>query len=503
MPATFTRPAAARRLSGTRLRLRRAGAPRRPSHPQIVLGIILTCQLMLILDVSIIITSLPRIHRALGFSPTGLSWVQNAYALTFGGLLLLGARAGDILGRRRMFVAGLTVFTAASLAGGLAQSPGWLLGARAVQGLGAAVAAPSTLALLSITFREGRERTRAVASYSAVSAAGGSIGLVVGGMLTSWASWRWGLFINVPIGIVLVTLAPRFLPESERHDGRFDLTGAITSTLGMTAIVYGFVRAASDGWGDLGTVASFAAGVLLLAAFVLTERRAEQPITPLRMFASRERSGAYVGRLLLVAGNFSSFFFLTQYFQGVRGFSAVQTGIAFLPMTLAMFASVRIVPRLTARFGTAPLLIGGLTVALAGMLWLTRITEDSSYVPGVAVAMVVFGAGTGIAMAPLTSVGMAGVPARDAGAGSGLLNAAQQVGAALGLGILVTVFASSSRSAAQHAGATPRSELAHAVASTLVGSAGFLVAALAVAVVIMWPRMAAARATAAAAERAS
>jgi EmrB/QacA subfamily drug resistance transporter len=456
----------------------------------VVLAIILTCQLMLILDVTIIITSLPKIHSALGFSPTGLSWVQNAYTLTFGGLLLLGARAGDILGRRRMFVIGIGIFTFGSFAGGVAQSPGWLLGARALQGIGAAIAAPSTLALLSITFKEGRERTKAVASYSAVSAGGGSVGLVVGGMLTSWASWRWGLFINVPIGIVLMVLAPRFLPESERHEGRFDLTGAITSTLGMTAIVYGFVRAASDGWGNTGTVASFVAGVLLLTGFVINETRAEQPITPLRLFASRERSGAYVGRLLLVAGNFSSFFFLTQYLQGVLDYSAVETGLAFLPMTLAMFASIRIVPRLSARIGNPRLLIGGLSIALAGMVWLSQISEGTPYFPGMAVAMVVFGAGTGIAMAPLTAAGMAGVPARDAGAGSGLINAFQQMGAALGLGILVTVFASAGRSAAGHAGATAKSELADAVAATLVGSAVFLVLAVAVAVFWMRPRLA-------------
>jgi len=494
MPATLTRPSPTRR----RPRARRVDHPggsdrsRRLSHSAIVLALILTCQLMLILDVSIVITSLPKIHSALGFTATDLSWVQNAYTLTFGGLLLLGARAGDILGRRRMFIIGIGVFTAASLVGGLAQSPGWLLASRAVQGIGAAIAAPSTLALLSITFREGRERTKAIASFSAVSAGGGSIGLVLGGMLTSWASWRWGLFINVPIGIGLMVLAPRFLPESERHQGRFDLAGAITSTLGMTAIVYGFVRAASDGWGETGTVASFVAGVALLVAFVLNERRAEQPITPLRMFASRERSGAYMGRLLLVAGNLSSFFFLTQYLQGVLDYSAVETGLAFLPMTLAMFASIRIVPRLTARIGNARLLVGGLAIALVGMAWLSQISVGTGYFPGMALAMIVFGGGTGIAMAPLTTAGMAGVPARDAGAGSGLINAAQQVGAALGLGILVTVFASASRAAATHAGATAKSELADAVAATLVGSAIFLALALAVAVFWMRPGRAAA-----------
>jgi MFS family permease len=213
----------------------------RSTSPTVVLLIVLTCQLMIVLDLSIVITALPKIQTTLGFSSAGLSWVQNAYTLAFGGLLLLGARAGDLLGRRRVFVAGIAIFTLASLLGGLAQSELWLLAARVAQGIGAAIAAPSTLALLTLTFREGRERTRALSLYSAISGGGGSVGLVVGGMLTTWVSWRWGLFINVPIGIALIALAPRFLPETERRTGHFDFTGAATSTVGMTALVYGFV----------------------------------------------------------------------------------------------------------------------------------------------------------------------------------------------------------------------------------------------------------------------
>jgi EmrB/QacA subfamily drug resistance transporter len=462
-----------------------------------VLAIILTCQLMIVLDVSIVITALPKIQGALDFSPTGLSWVQNAYTLTFGGLLLLGARAGDILGRRRMFMAGIALFTVASLAGGLAQSAGWLLAARAVQGIGAAIAAPATLALLTITFREGHERIRAVAAYSAVSAGGGSVGLVLGGMLTTWASWRWGLLINVPIGILLIWLAPRCLPETEPHKGRFDLTGAVTSTLGMTALVYGFVRAAADGWGERGTLASFAAGVALLTAFVLAERRAEQPITPLRLFASRERSGAYLARLLLVAGNFSTFFFLTQYMQGALGFSALQAGLAFLPMTIAMFATIRVVPRIAVRVGSAWLLIGGLVLAVAGMAWLTRISAGTEFFPQIAVPLTIFGAGTGIAFGPLTSAGLAGVAPSDAGAASGMLNVSQQLGGSLGLGILVTVFAAASGSvhdtlSGVSSQVQARDDLAHAVAAALTGSTAFLVIAVAVVIAVMRP----ARATA-------
>src|SRR4051812_12472805 len=238
---------------------------------RMVLGIILATYLMIILDASVVITALPKIQQGLDFSAADLSWVQSAYALTFGGFLLLGARAGDVLGRRTMFVLGIGIFTYASFMAGLAQSPAQLLVARAVQGLGGAIAAPATLALLTTNFAEGPERTRALAAYSAVAGAGGSVGLVLGGLLTDLISWRAGLFINVPVGALLIWLAPRYLEDSEPQPGRFDLAGAITSTVGMTAVVYGFVRAASEGWGDPLTVASFAVGGSLVAAFVFIE----------------------------------------------------------------------------------------------------------------------------------------------------------------------------------------------------------------------------------------
>jgi EmrB/QacA subfamily drug resistance transporter len=451
------------------------------SNRTMVLGIILACYLMIIVDISVIITALPDIHRALDFSSAALSWVQNAYALTFGGLLLLGARAGDILGRRRVFIAGIALFTASSLLAGLAQSPGWLLAARAAQGVGAAIAAPSTLALLTITFREGPERTRAVAWYSAVAGGGASLGLVLGGVLTEWVSWRSGLFINVPIGIALIWLAPRYLPETEREPGRFDLAGAATSTLGMTALVYGFVRAAEDGWGDRLTIAAFAAGVALLAAFVITEMRAEQPITPLRLFASRERSGAYAARILVVSGLYAMFYFLTQYFQGVSGFGPLEAGAAFLPMTLLVFTMVQVVPRLAPRVGSTRLLTGGLLLALAGMAWLSQIGDGTSYFPQIAVPLLLLGIGMGAALTPLTSAGIAGVAPEDAGAASGVVNTAHQVGGALGISVLVTVFTAAGGTENAH-------ELAHGVASALTGSVAFLALGLLVVVaLIAWP----------------
>jgi EmrB/QacA subfamily drug resistance transporter len=449
-------------------------------NPAVVLAVILGCYLMIVLDISVVITALPSIHEDLGLSTTGLSWVQNAYTLTFGGLLLLGARAGDILGRRRVFVAGIALFTFASMLGGLAQSPAWLLGARALRGVGAAIAAPSTLALLTISFAEGPERTRAVAWYSAVAGAGGSIGLLLGGMLTSWISWRCGLFINVPLGAALIWLAPRYLPETKRHTGRFDLPGALSSTLGMTALVYGLVRAAENGWSDIWTLASFAAASLLLAYFVTNERRAAQPITPLRLFSSRERVGAYLARIFVVGAMYSTFFFLTQYLQGVQGYGALEAGCAFLPMTLSVFAMVRVVPRIAPRFGEVRVLAAGLAIALLGMLWLTQISPDANYLTQMAAPLALLGMGMGSALTPLTTAGMAGVVDADAGAASGLINVAQQLGGTLGVGALVTVFAASSAGAGAHS-------LVEGVPTVLTGAAILIALALTTVLGVMRP----------------
>lgn len=456
----------------------------RTSSSRLVLAIILACQLMIILDGSIVITSLPEIGRTLNLSATDLSWVQNAYSLTFGGFLLLGARAGDLLGRRRVFMAGIAFFTLASLLAGFANSAELLLVARAIQGLAAAFAAPSTLSLLMVSFPEGRERTRAISLYSAVSGAGGSVGLVIGGILTDVISWRWGMFINVPIGIALILLAPRYLTETPRRAGRFDILGAAASTLGMTAFVYGFVRAAADGWSNIGTIGSFLAGVILLGSFVRIEMRAEQPITPLRLFASRERSGAYLSRLLFVGGMSAMFFFLTQYLQGVTDFSALVAGIAFVPMTGVMFGMVYAVPGLLKRLGSTRLLIGGVLVAAIGMIWLSRISLDTSYFPNIAIPLVILGIGAGVVFIPLTSSGIAGVEPSDAGAASGLVNVAHQMGASLGLAILITVFNSAAHSAVNEPlvpavqGEQARYVLAHGASASITGSVIFFLLAL-------------------------
>ncbi|GAB2923573.1 MFS transporter [Rhodococcus aerolatus] len=432
------------------------------AHPSVALAAILTVQLMVVLDVSIVNIALPDLRTALGFSATDLSWVVNAYALSFGGLLLLGARAGDLLGRRRTLVAGVALFTLASLAGGLAESGTTLLAARAVQGVGAALASPSALALLMTAFPSPRERLRALGLYTAVSIGGSAVGLVAGGALVQWASWRWIFFVNVPIGLVLVALVRAVLPETERRRGQFDAAGALTSTAGMTALVYGFVTAASHGWAEPTTVTSFAAGVALLGVFVAVERRAQAPIVPLRLFADRNRSASYVGRLLLVAGMMGMFFFLTQFLQNVLGYSAIRAGLAFLPLTVVLFAASQLSARvLVERLGAKPLMVGGIALSTTGLLLLTRLSETSSYAELLA-TLVLFGAGNGLAFVPLTAAALHGVDPADAGAASGLVNVMQQVGGALGLAVLVTVYGTASSHAGVVPGAGPALQAQHA-----------------------------------------
>lgn len=445
-----------------------------------VLVIILASYLMIVLDISITITALPHIHRDLHFSLAGLSWVQTAYTLAFGGLLLLGARAGDLLGRRRMFVAGIALFTVASALVGAAQSSGWLIAARGLQGVGAALLAPSTLALLQASFKEGTERTRAVAYYGAVAGIGASLGLVLGGVVTTALTWRVGFLINVPVGIAMALAAPRFLPETERRSGAFDATGAITSTLGMTGLVYGLVRAAETSWSDTTTVISLLLGIVLLAAFVLNERRAAQPIMPLRLFASAERSAAYAGRVLFLGAMMGFWFFITQYLQTVDGYTALEAGLGFLPMTVVNFVVAIRVPQLTKRYGNGLLLASGLAVTAVGMFWLSRLTAGTDYLTGVALPMVLIGAGQGAALGPFTAAGIAGVTPKDAGAASGLVNVAHQLGGSLGLSVLVTAFA-----AAGATGLTANALLAHRVSIALTVGSGMLVLAFGLVVALI------------------
>ncbi len=471
-----------------------AGAARRGHHPGLALAVIAGAQLMVVLDATIVNIALPHIQQALHFSTTSLSWVLNAYTLTFGGLLLLGGRAGDILGRRRVFVAGILLFSLASLLGGFATSAGWLLAARALQGVGGAIASPTALALITTNFAEGPERTRAFGLYATVSAAGASIGLILGGMLTSWVSWRWVLFVNVPIGITIALLAPLFISESERRSGRFDVAGALTSTTGMASLVYGFIHAASSGWGDRTTLGAFAAAALLLGSFLLVELRTEQPITPLHLFADRNRSGAHLVRLLLVAGMFGMFFFMTQFVQEVLGFSPLRAGFAVLPTTVALFGSARVAARLLPRFGAKPLMVVGMAVTAVGMVWLTQVSASTAYFPTLFGPLLLFGVGIGFPFVTLTLVALSGVEPRDSGAAASLVNVTQQLGGTLGLAILVTVFGAASRTAARQplAGLTPRLQahevLVHGIGSSFRAASVFVAAALLVAMVAIRAR---------------
>ncbi len=404
----------------------------------------LGAQLMIILDMTVVNIALPHIQASLHFSATSLSWVLNGYTLTSGGLLLLGGRAGDILGRRRMFVAGISLFTLASLAGGLATTPGLLLAARALQGVGGAFAAPAVLALIVTSFPEGRERTRALGIYMGVITGGSSLGLVLGGVITEWLSWRWVLFINVPIGLAVVAVTPLFVTETPRQPGRFDLAGALTATAGVTSLVYGFIRAASDGWDDRLALAAFGLAAVLLAGFVITETRVRQPITPMRLFTDVSRAGSFISRLLLIAGMFGMFFFLTQFLQKVMGFSPLRAGVAFLPLTIALFAASRAAPRLMPLLGPKPLMITGMVPAITGMAWLSRVSPETAYWSGIFGPMLLVGLGMGLVFVPLTTASLAGVPAADSGAASGLLNMLQLVGGALGLAVLVAVYGTAS-----------------------------------------------------------
>jgi EmrB/QacA subfamily drug resistance transporter len=442
-----------------------------------ILTVILVSYFMILLDNSIIFTSLPTIHESMAFSATGLSWVQDAYTLVFGGLLLLGARAGDLLGRRRVFVAGLAVFGVASLLIGLAPAGWWLIAARALQGVGAAIVAPSSLSLLTASFAEGPARARAVMLYSAAAGIGASLGLVIGGALTAWVSWRAGFFVNVPIAAAMIWFAPRVLPETARLTGRFDLAGALSATLGVGALVFGIIHAGDGGWSAPLTLVALAVAVVLLAALVAAERRAAQPIMPLWLFSDRRRVGAYLARLTYLGAMIGFFYFTTQYLQGVLGFTALAAGVAFFPMTVVNFAVALAIPLVTARLGqTVPLIIG-VALTLAGMLWLSRVGVTGSYWLAVASPMVLIGAGQGLAFAPMTSAGIAGLGDRDAGAGSGMVNTFHQIGTALGLGILVTASAHAGSGLPAAAALTARVGAALATGSVLL--AGCLLAVLA------------------------
>ncbi|WP_435172718.1 MFS transporter [Actinacidiphila sp. bgisy145] len=440
-PATPAAPA----TSATRL----PGADRSArgrAHPYLVLGAIVGTQLMILLDATVVNVALPGIGSHLGFSATGMSWVLNVYTLAFGGLLLLGSRIGDLVGRRTAMVWGVGAFTVASIAGGLANDATTLLVARGLQGAAAALAAPSTLALIATSFAEGTERNRALSVFSAVSGAGSAIGLTAGGILTDLGTWRWVFFVNVPVGAAILLLAPRFVTETERHrGGRFDVAGALTGTLGMATLVYGFIRVGESRWSDGRAITSFVAAVALLGAFLVNETRVERPLVVLRLFADRNRAIAYGVMLLVPAGMFGVFYFTTQYLQTYLHFSPLRTGFAFLPLAGLLFVAARLAPRMIGRFGAKTVVALGLPLNLAGTVWITQLSSSDGYAAGLLGPLMLIGFGVGWTMMPLNTFILSGVQPKEAGSASGLLQTMQQVGGSLGLSVLVTVFGTVSR----------------------------------------------------------
>ncbi len=425
---------------------------------------------MVVLDATIVNVALPDIQAALALLGAGLEWVVNAYALTFGGLLLLGGRAGDILGRRRVFIAGIVLFSVASLLGGFATSEAWLLAARAVQGVGGAIIAPTALALVTTTFPEGPPRNRAMGVYAAMSIGGAAVGLMAGGLLTTYLSWRWVLFVNVPIGVVVALLAPRAIAAEPREESTapsrsatrrgFDIPGAITSTLGLAALVYGLSSAATSAngvshWGDTKVIVSLVASVVLLTAFVLIEMRSKVALMPLRIFRNRNRSGAYLIMLCVGTAMFGMFFFLTIFVQTVWHYSALKTGVAYLPMVATIMVMAGVSAQLVPRIGARPLLLAGSAIGTGGMFWLSRINEHSTYAGGLLGPLIVTAAGLGMLFMPLTLIALSKVEDRDSGLASSLLNTGQQVGGSIGLAVLGTVawtvVANTARNSAAHA----------------------------------------------------
>ena len=416
-------------------------ASRVPQRLGLALTVISAAQLMVVLDGTIVNIALPHLQKDLGFTPDNLSWVVNAYTLAFGGLLLLGGRLGDLFGRRKVFMTGVIVFAAASLVGGIAQTEAILLGARALQGVGAALASPTALALITTTFPAGQARNRAMGVYAAMSGAGAAIGLILGGALTE-ASWRWTFFINAPIGLLVVFLAPRVLKESERGRGTLDVPGAVTGTLGLASLVYGLTHAASTSWGDAVTVGTLVAGVVLLGVFMLVESRSEHPLLPIRILQDRTRGTSFVVMLVVGAAMFSMFYFLGLYIQQVLGYSPLKAGFAFLPFSFGIVIAAQVASALMTRVDPRWISGTGAVLASAAMFGFSRLEVDSSYAAHLLPFIVVMAFGMGLVFVPMTLTAVAGVAQEDSGVASAVLNTMQQVGGSLGLATLSTVFAS-------------------------------------------------------------
>ncbi|MDF1605078.1 MFS transporter [Nocardioides sp. YIM 152315] len=441
------------------------------------IAIVLVAQLMIVLDATVVNVALPRIDAALGFGPASLSWVLNAYTLAFGGLLLLGGRLGDVLGRLKVFEIGLATFTVASALGGLAQTPGQLVAARTLQGVGAALAAPSVLALLTTSAPDDAARNRAFALFGAVSSGGASIGLILGGLLTDVGSWRWTLFINVPIGLAVLVLAPRFVAETPRRTGRFDVVGAFAATGGAVLLVWSLIGTPEHGWLSARTIGGFAVGLALLALLARTETRHPHPLVQPRLLRDRNRVGALAVMALLMGANLSMFFLVVQYVQGVLGFGPLMAGVAFLPFSLGIFATSRVTPALLGRFRPRTMMLVGTATLAASYAWLSTIGVHDTYLAAVFGPMVLAGVSSALVFMPVTVVVLSGVEPEHAGAASGLLQTTQQLGGAVGVAAIVSAYA---------AGAVP-GQLVPGMQAAFLTSASFAALAVLVSFAVLRP----------------
>ncbi len=426
-------------------------------NPWLVLVLVCLAQFMVILDATIVNVALPTIQSDLEMSDTNLQWIVNAYTLLFGGFLLLGGRAGDLAGRKRVFLAGVVLFTVASLLCGLAQGATWLIVTRGLQGLGAALVSPAALAIVTSTFREGAERTKALGVWSAIAVGGGAVGLVLGGVLVELLSWPWIFFVNIPVGIATFVLSLRFVPESrdEHRHRSFDVAGAITVTTGLIALVYGIVRSAESGWGSGEVLAILAVSAVLLVAFVVIEQRSAEPLVRLSIFSVRTVRGANVAMFVVAMGLFAMFFFNTLYLQRVLGYSALEAGLAFLPFTAGIIIGATLSQQLIPRLGAREVPLIGLAMAAGGMLLFLRLTPESSYWPDILPGILITSIGMGLTFVPVTLIATSGIPVDDAGLASGLFNTSQQIGGALGLALLSTFAANKTADVLAGSGGEP------------------------------------------------
>jgi EmrB/QacA subfamily drug resistance transporter len=456
------------------------------TNPWVVLVLICVAQFMVVLDATIVNVALPSIQQDLDLSEGNLQWIINAYTLVFGGFLLLGGRAGDLLGRKRIFLIGLVIFTGASLLDGLASSEGMLIGARALQGLGAALISPAALSIIATTFAEGRERARALGVWAAIAIGGSAVGLILGGVLTQYFSWPWIFFVNVPVGIAAFVLSLRLIPESrdEHAHGSYDIAGAVTVTGGLMALVYAIVDAQSAGWGSAKTIGFFALAAALLIAFVAIELRAKAPLVRLSIFRIRSLLTANVSMFLAASAIFAMFFFNTLYLQRVLGFGPLEAGLAFLPFTAGIMVSAGLASQFAPRVGVRPVAAIGMLLTTAGLVLLTQLPVDGSYVADVLPAIVLSSLGMGAVFMPLTLIATTGLEDSDQGLASGLFNTSQQIGGALGLAILSTLATSKMSSA----GGTETEALVTGFHWAFAGGAVIMIAALGVMLALLRKR---------------